>query len=164
MKEQNSLKTIHETLSFMNICSQRRVSKMNIHKHKYHLINGSVGEESTCHAADTRDMGSVHGLGRSPGGENSNPLQYSCLKIPWTEEPGRLQSMGVAKSWTRLSVWLTQYTHTDLERELLSEMTFYLTDLPEQQGKRPMTGWHQNIFIIFYFQKNILSHIVIHFI
>ena len=23
-------------------------------------------------------------------------------KIPWTEEPGRLQSMGVAKSWTRL--------------------------------------------------------------
>ena len=94
MKEQNSLKTIHETLSFMNICSQRRVSKMNIHKHKYHLINGSVGEESTCHAADTRDMGSVHGLGRSPGGENSNPLQYSCLKIPWTEEPGGLQSIG----------------------------------------------------------------------
>ena len=24
-------------------------------------------------------------------------------KIPWTEEPGRLQSMGLAKSWTRLS-------------------------------------------------------------
>ena len=26
-----------------------------------------------------------------------------ACKIPWTEEPGRLQSMGVAKSWTRLS-------------------------------------------------------------
>ena len=25
---------------------------------------------------------------------NGNPLQYSCLEIPWTEEPGRLQSMG----------------------------------------------------------------------
>ena len=25
---------------------------------------------------------------------NGNPLQYSCLKIPWTEEPGRLLSMG----------------------------------------------------------------------
>ena len=36
----------------MNICSQRSVSKMNIHKHKYDLINGSVGEESTCHAMD----------------------------------------------------------------------------------------------------------------
>ena len=24
----------------------------------------------------------------------ANPFQYSCLEIPWTEEPGRLQSMG----------------------------------------------------------------------
>ena len=29
-----------------------------------------------------------------PGEGNGNPLQYSCLKIPWTEEAGRLQSMG----------------------------------------------------------------------
>ena len=29
-----------------------------------------------------------------PGGGHSNPLQYSCLRIPWTEEPGRLQPMG----------------------------------------------------------------------
>ena len=35
----------------------------------------------------------IHGLGRFPGGGNGNPLQYSCLRIPWTEEPGRLQSM-----------------------------------------------------------------------
>ena len=33
-------------------------------------------------------------LGRSPEGGNGNPLQYSCLKNPWTEEPGGLQSMG----------------------------------------------------------------------
>ena len=26
---------------------------------------------------------------------NGNPLQYSCLEIPWTEEPGGLQSMGL---------------------------------------------------------------------
>ena len=31
---------------------------------------------------------------------NSTPLQYSCLKIPWTEEPGRLQSMGSLESDT----------------------------------------------------------------
>ena len=30
----------------------------------------------------------------SSGEGNGNPLQYSCLEIPWTEEPGRLQSMG----------------------------------------------------------------------
>ena len=34
------------------------------------------GEESACHAAG---VGSVPGLGRSPGERNGNPLQYSCL-------------------------------------------------------------------------------------
>ena len=49
-------------------------------------------------AGDTRDMGSIPGLGRSPGKGNGNPLQYSCLEMPWTEEPGGLQSMGSQKS------------------------------------------------------------------
>ena len=29
-----------------------------------------------------RDLGSIPGLGRSPGGETGNPLQYSCLENP----------------------------------------------------------------------------------
>ena len=33
-------------------------------------------------AGDTRDMGSISGLGRSPGGGRSNPLQFSCLENP----------------------------------------------------------------------------------
>ena len=38
-------------------------------------------------------------LGRSSGkGNGTNPLQYSCLEIPWTEYPGGLQSMGVPKA------------------------------------------------------------------
>ena len=41
-------------------------------------------------AGDARDSGSTPGLGRSPGVGNGKPLQYSCQKIPWTEEPGRL--------------------------------------------------------------------------
>ena len=49
------------------------------------------------------DMGLIPGLGRAPGEENDNPLQYSCLEIPWTDEPGRLQSMGLQKNWTWLS-------------------------------------------------------------
>ena len=31
-------------------------------------------------AGDTRDMGSIPELGRSPGGGNGNPLQFSCLE------------------------------------------------------------------------------------
>ena len=36
-------------------------------------------------------------LKRSPEGRNGNPLQSSCLGIPWTEEPGGLQSMALQK-------------------------------------------------------------------
>ena len=45
-------------------------------------------------AGDVRDMDSIPVLGRSPGDGNGNSFQYSYLKIPWTEEPGRLQFMG----------------------------------------------------------------------
>ena len=45
-------------------------------------------------AGDVKDVGLIAGLGRSPGVGNGNPLQYSVWKIPGTEEPGRLQSMG----------------------------------------------------------------------
>ena len=43
---------------------------------------GSVGNESTCKAGAAGDTGSVPGWGRSPGGGNGNPLQYSCLGNP----------------------------------------------------------------------------------
>ena len=52
---------------------------------------GSGGKESTC---NVEDLGLIPGLGRSPGEGNGYPLQYSCLRIPQTEEPGGLQSMG----------------------------------------------------------------------
>ena len=45
--------------------------------------------------ANAGDVGTILGLGRSPGGGNDNPLQYSCLGNPWTEEPGALQSTGL---------------------------------------------------------------------
>ena len=51
---------------------------------------GSDGKEFTCSAGD---LGLISGLGRSPGERNGYPLQYFCLKNPWTEEPGGLQSM-----------------------------------------------------------------------
>ena len=52
------------------------------------------GEELTGGAGYAGDPGLVPGSGRCSGGGNGNPLQYSCLKNPWTEELGRLQSMG----------------------------------------------------------------------
>ena len=43
------------------------------------FAGSSAGNESTCNAGD---LGSVPGLGRSPGGGHCNPLQYSCLENP----------------------------------------------------------------------------------
>ena len=56
-------------------------------------------------AGDARDTHSIPGWGRSPAGGNGNPLQYSW-RIPWTEEPGRLQSIGsqrVGHDWSVLA-------------------------------------------------------------
>ena len=51
-------------------------------------------------AGDIRGAGLISGLGRSPGVGNDNPLWYSCLEMPWTEEPGRLKSIGSKESDT----------------------------------------------------------------
>ena len=39
--------------------------------------SGSDGKESAC---NVEDLGSIPGLGRSPGGQHGNPLQSSCLE------------------------------------------------------------------------------------
>ena len=50
-----------------------------------------VVKNPPANAGDMRDGGSVPGLRRSPGGTHSSILAW---RIPWTEEPGRLQSIG----------------------------------------------------------------------
>jgi len=44
-------------------------------------------------AGDIRDSGSIPGLGRSPGGGMATHSRILIWTIPWTEEPGGLQSM-----------------------------------------------------------------------
>ena len=57
--------------------------------------DGSDSKESACNAGDP---GLIPGLGRSPGEEKGNPLQYSRLKNLQTKEPGGLPSMGLQES------------------------------------------------------------------
>ena len=56
--------------------------------------------------ANAGDMGSIPGSGRSPGGGNGNPLQYSCLGNTMDREPEGLQSRESQKNWT----WLSDFT------------------------------------------------------
>ena len=53
--------------------------------------DGSEGKASVCNAGDP---GSIPGSGRSPGEGMATHSSTIAWKIPWTEEPGRLQSMG----------------------------------------------------------------------
>ena len=59
----------------------------------------SNNKKSACNGGD---LGLIPGLGRSPGGQHGNPLQYPCL-----ENPHGLRSLAgyslVMKSWTRLN-------------------------------------------------------------
>ena len=57
------------------------------------FLGGSGSKESAC---DVRDMGLIPGSGRSPGEGNDSSLL--AWRIPWIEEPGRVQSMGRKKS------------------------------------------------------------------
>ena len=51
-------------------------------------------------ARDVRDGGSIPGLGRSPGGGNGSPLQFSCLENPTDRRVWRATVHGVGKSRT----------------------------------------------------------------
>ena len=58
---------------------------------------GSDGEESDC---DAGNLGSIPGLGRSPGGELGSPLQCPCLENPTDRGAWRATVHGVAKCQT----------------------------------------------------------------
>ena len=83
---------------------------------------GSDGKEFACNAGD---MGSIPRSGIAPGEGNGYPLQYSCLENSMDREAGRLQSMGITKSWPH---WVTNTVLTTLLP--LHLMPFLLTNMP----------------------------------
>ena len=58
---------------------------------------GSDSKESACNVGDS---GLIPSLGRSPGGGNVNPLQYSCLENPIDRGAWQATVHRVAKGWT----------------------------------------------------------------
>ena len=60
----------------------------------------SVVKNSPAGAGDARDNGSTLGSGRSPGGRNGNPRQYSCLGNSTDRGAWWATVHGVTKSWT----------------------------------------------------------------
>ena len=84
-----------------------RISEHNYQNKNTHHYNpllfcegfpdGSVVKNPPASAGDTGDPHSILGLGRPPGGGHGNSLQFLVWRIPWTEESGKLQSMGLQR-------------------------------------------------------------------
>ena len=63
-------------------------------------------------------------------GVNGTPLQYFAWKIPWMKEPGGLQSMAVAKSWTPLSDFTFTFHFPALEKEIATHSSVLAWRIP----------------------------------
>ena len=87
----------------------------------------SDGKESVCNAGD---LGSIPGLGRSPGEGNGNPLHILAWRIPWTEEPGRLQ-------WTTV----IEITESDMTERLIHVSYRYFFCPLKQTQKTVIPPW-----------------------
>ena len=102
------------------------------HTHTHGFPDGSAVKDSACKAGD---LGSIHGLGRSPGEGNGYPLQYSSL-----ENSMDCIVHGVANSWT----WLSNFHF--LGCSITSQIHIYI-----------------NIYMDIYTYIYIYIHIYIHF-
>ena len=60
------------------------------------------GKEPAFNAGDIRDLSSIPGLKRSPGGRHGNPLQYSCLESPMDKGACQATVQRVEKSRAQL--------------------------------------------------------------
>ena len=75
----------------MSICLENIEMKISKVLSWWSFPDGSDGKESACNVGD---LGTIPRSGRFPGDGNGYSRQYSCHRIPQTEKPGRLQSMG----------------------------------------------------------------------
>ena len=85
----------------VSLFMQRAISYMERSRNKMVM---QMLKNLPANAEDIRDIGSISGWGRSPGGRHRNPIQYSCLKNP-TEEAGGLQSWDHTESDTTEVTW-----------------------------------------------------------
>ena len=83
------------------------------------MTGGSVVKNPHANAGDAGDLGSVPGWGRAPGGENGNPLQYSCLKNPMDRGPWQATVQGDRKE---LDMTEQLSTHTHTHTQLLTKV------------------------------------------
>ena len=124
---------------------------MYIHIVIHVFPGGSVVKNPLANAGDTGNTGSISGLGRSPGGGNGNPLQYSYLDNPADGGAWWAQSMGLQRV---RHDWVSKHTYTCFHWWILpfnEELTLTLLE-PFKKLKRKE-----------YFQTNLIRIALFHY-
>ena len=88
-------------------------------------------------AGDIRNAGSIPDAGRSPGAQHATNSSSLAWKIPWTEEPDKLQAHRVTKSRTRLK-WLNRHTRIFIMYIIMRHVEI-VTHLLKQKKKETST-------------------------
>ena len=92
--------------------------------------SGTSDQEPACQCRDVRDLGSIPGSGRSPGGGHGYRLQYSCLENPMNREAWRATVHRVAQLCPTVSNWVghnySNLAHTEniSSRKVLCKLGF----------------------------------------
>ena len=98
-----------------------------------------IMKESTCNIGDP---GSIPGSGRSPGGRNGYPLQYSCLENPMDRGALWATVHGVAKSQAWLTEWISLSFHSELQvRFFLKELKKWIQAFRWEAWLNPRKRW-----------------------
>ena len=80
-------------------------------------------------AGEVRDVDLIPEWGRPPGRGHGNPLSILAWRIPWTEEPGRLQLIGshrVRHDWSDLANTKATVCHSKYAQETLLRAVMHL--------------------------------------
>ena len=95
--------------------------------------------------AKAGDVGSVPGLGRSPGEGNGYPLQYSCQENSIDRGAWWATVHGVAKSRTRLSDFTFTFHFHALEKKMATHSSVLAWRIPGmgEPGGLPPMGLHR---------------------
>ena len=97
------------------------------------------GSEGKASAWNAGDLGSIPGLGRSPGEGNGNPLQFSCLENSMDGGAWWAIVHGVARSRTRLSDFTFTFHFHALEKEMATHSSVLAWRIP---GTGEPSGCH----------------------
>jgi len=88
-------------LRFLFLISESECNKIIGSKIRLGFPGGMVVMNPVANAGDSGDMGSIPAPGRSTGGGNGNPLQYSFVENPMDREAWQATVHWVAQSWTQ---------------------------------------------------------------